>query len=911
MKKIIQLTLIIEIMILSNHNAFAQVTTPANTGAATDYVGWDATQNFPLNIRHNRTGQPINFWTFNFQRMTIVDGGAAFNAGYIGMGNNLPVGFTPLDRLHLFQTTGTNYIRFSQNSTALNGFQIGILNNGNADIKQTENKTLSLWTNNINRIRIDANGLVNVLNTSAIPTLMNVAGPINSNSPLPNASVDKTIVYGYTPVTGTPAAGSDDGYRIKFNRYFQGVIDRDALVFEKTDYNLADPDGAIAFTNTGSDGVEELSIMIVGNGRTGIGHGFTMASATARPENRLEIESDLAVDPSRSGLRFRNLIASSPTLPGNGKMLTVDADGDVILVPATGGGSVISGADNGTSLDASTGSTVQLGNDVGLTSAQLLNDREIPMNNFNLFFTDPASPAANTNRVQMGSYTGLPYNIFSKLSSFNGENSSNLFRIGGFFTTTSSLNFTGIPLQFNPFYFGNISANYKVGSASIAMDNTSSVGRYVGVTGGAYSTISQNNVGTSGKAYGSSQTNFGIYGLAGGNDLAAFNYGVSGVANGLGTNYGVYGSAFTGTLNRAGYFAGDVEYTGALISSDQIFKTDVETIKSGTEILKRLKPLTYKMDIVNYPQFNFENVRQYGFIAQDVEFILPELVHDSKSPADLDSLGNIVHPSISYKSLNYNALIPITVQAVNELGAKIEKSTLSDQSIKTNVQNLSGSLAKIRQMRGVTYKWSSPAQSNMELDSLEHIGFIAQEISAIEPLLTFVDDSSLMHVNYDRVVPVLVESIKDLDAQVQERDSIIAELKLKDSLLDVRMTALENALNSCCTSNHSMQQNNNSSNSIGSQGVNLKDEQSIVLDQNSPNPFSEQTTITYFLPESAAKAQMLFYNAQGKLIQSLDLVNKGKASVNVFAQDLSNGIYTYTLVVDGKVIETKKMIKQQ
>jgi hypothetical protein len=55
---------------------------------------------------------------------------------------------------------------------------------------------------------------------------------------------------------------------------------------------------------------------------------------------------------------------------------------------------------------------------------------------------------------------------------------------------------------------------------------------------------------------------------------------------------------------------------------------------------------------------------------------------------------------------------------------------------------------------------------------------------------------------------------------------------------------------------------------------------------------------------------LLFYNAQGKLIQSVDLKEKGKGSLNVFASDLSNGIYTYTLVVDGKIMESKKMVKQ-
>lgn len=93
--------------------------------------------------------------------------------------------------------------------------------------------------------------------------------------------------------------------------------------------------------------------------------------------------------------------------------------------------------------------------------------------------------------------------------------------------------------------------------------------------------------------------------------------------------------------------------------------------------------------------------------------------------------------------------------------------------------------------------------------------------------------------------------------------------------------------------------------------VDLKDGQSIVLDQNVPNPFAEQTTINYFLPENVSKAQILFYNAQGKLIQSTELTQKGKGQLNVFASDLTNGIYTYTLVVDGKIIETKKMMKQQ
>ena len=55
---------------------------------------------------------------------------------------------------------------------------------------------------------------------------------------------------------------------------------------------------------------------------------------------------------------------------------------------------------------------------------------------------------------------------------------------------------------------------------------------------------------------------------------------------------------------------------------------------------------------------------------------------------------------------------------------------------------------------------------------------------------------------------------------------------------------------------------------------------------------------------------MLFYNVAGKLIRSIELTDRGKGRLNVFASDLTNGIYTYTLVADGKIIETKKMVKQ-
>ncbi len=53
-----------------------------------------------------------------------------------------------------------------------------------------------------------------------------------------------------------------------------------------------------------------------------------------------------------------------------------------------------------------------------------------------------------------------------------------------------------------------------------------------------------------------------------------------------------------------------------------------------------------------------------------------------------------------------------------------------------------------------------------------------------------------------------------------------------------------------------------------------------------------------------------FLNNQGASIKVVELTERGKGELLVYAEDLSPGIYTYTLVVDGNVMDSKKMLKQ-
>jgi hypothetical protein len=368
-----------------------------------------------------------------------------------------------------------------------------------------------------------------------------------------------------------------------------------------------------------------------------------------------------------------------------------------------------------------------------------------------------------------------------------------------------------------------------------------------------------------------------------------------------------------------------------IVVSDQQFKTNVSGLSGSLKLLSALKPVSYNMDIANYSDFGFDDKLQYGFIAQDVANVFPNLVYDGTFEAEYDSLGNVTDTAVNYKSLNYLGFIPVNTAAIIELNKKVDAISLSDQTIKTNVQDLTGSLAKVLDMRGVSYDWDHTIHPELNLDSLNQVGFIAQEIQLVDPRLTFLADDSLLHVKYEKVVPILAEAIQELNGEVESKDSIINVLITENSTqqttidsqqttindLNNRLTQLENCLSGilpylCQLSHSAIQANTPAAQEEVRKNLNvtLSNRNAIVLDQNVPNPFAEQTVINFSIPETVQKAQIHFYDGNGRFMNSVELTERGLGSVTVFGSDLSTGVYTYTLVADGQVVATKKMMKQ-
>lgn len=104
---------------------------------------------------------------------------------------------------------------------------------------------------------------------------------------------------------------------------------------------------------------------------------------------------------------------------------------------------------------------------------------------------------------------------------------------------------------------------------------------------------------------------------------------------------------------------------------------------------------------------------------------------------------------------------------------------------------------------------------------------------------------------------------------------------------------METAMSQCC---------NNSEIKLGNSNT-----PAAKLEQNNPNPFSENTSIRYFVPTSARKAEIKLFTLQGVEINNFTITERGLGKVEITENSLTSGTYLYTLIIDGNQIDSKYM----
>lgn len=258
--------------------------------------------------------------------------------------------------------------------------------------------------------------------------------------------------------------------------------------------------------------------------------------------------------------------------------------------------------------------------------------------------------------------------------------------------------------------------------------------------------------------------------------------------------------------------------------------------------------------------------------------------------ASLNNLSNAT--AIGYNAkVDSSNKVRVGNTAITSIGGQVGWTTVSDRRLKTNVADSKLGLAFIQRLHPVTYKYKDENQKG-----IVYTGLIAQEVDAAAKELGIENYSAVDRngeywgIRYGDITVPLVKAVQELSMKNEEID----ELKKDNEELKARMDKMETLLSEL----------------IGKRNVDYKTTllSDASLEQNTPNPFTRNTTIGYTLPAKTRNAQIVVADKNGKAIKTIVLNGEGKGTVHVDATVLSSGAYLYTLYVDGKMITSKQMI---
>ncbi len=339
--------------VLLGNNTFGNV--PTNTA-------WSLTGNSGTTVGTNfigtTDGQDFAIYSNNAERMRFPSG------GNVGIGTT-----SPSAKLQVVEGTANTIalsVKEAANSDEL--FMVPNLGAGgynslskagdiglffrDDNVIEGGSLVIGQWSASPKGLRIDNTGNIGIGSNSPLGKL-DVVGPIRQSATNPT-----TILFHNTNESGTPTG--TDGFRIRYDDTFFGGTN-DALIFEKTDGNDADPDAGgsgIAFVNTGNDGVESTAMAIKGDGNVGIG--------ITTPSKTFHLVGSARVSSLASG--------------GSGAIVSTNSSGDLAATNFSGSatdvllGNGTFGAAPGSLPSGTTGQTLRHNGTSWVASSTLFND---------------------------------------------------------------------------------------------------------------------------------------------------------------------------------------------------------------------------------------------------------------------------------------------------------------------------------------------------------------------------------------------------------------------------------------------------------------------------------------------------------------------------------------------------------
>lgn len=239
-------------------------------------------------------------------------------------------------------------------------------------------------------------------------------------------------------------------------------------------------------------------------------------------------------------------------------------------------------------------------------------------------------------------------------------------------------------------------------------------------------------------------------------------------------------------------------------------------------------------------------------------------------------------------------------------------TSASDGRLKKNIVDFKDGLNIIRRIRPVNYEMNGIGGFKT---GLPYVGIVAQEVQQIAPYC--IGKTRIFLKNHEKAAFAndIIESIKD--DSTSESKYVAEILNYNPDGLFYAMINSIKQLDSIVTdlNNKLEKQQNGKPDEQGKRGFQIKLElanKEAILYQNEPNPFSNSTIIRYFIPDGVSGIyQIAFFDLYGKEIKKVEIHEVGFGALDLNTVNLSNGIYSYSLLLNGQPMETRKMIKNQ
>ncbi len=236
--------------------------------------------------------------------------------------------------------------------------------------------------------------------------------------------------------------------------------------------------------------------------------------------------------------------------------------------------------------------------------------------------------------------------------------------------------------------------------------------------------------------------------------------------------------------------------------------------------------------------------------------------------------------------------------------------TISDIRSKENIDTIKDALEKIKFLNGIKFNYKqfdNPPRSlrHSNNDSINvnkpvhnrESGFIAQEVEKILPEAIDTLENGYKTINYDALIPLLVEAIKEQQANIKTLQTIV-------NSQEQDLISLKNKYKECCNIKPKLKKASNNISNTNNEPY--KDY--VELFQNTPNPFTSDTQIDFYIPKNTEKARLIIHNMQGVEVKTYSINNCGKSSIIINGSTLTAGMYLYSLLVDDNIIDTKRML---